>query len=85
MSRRKYERGRQICSVSDFERSGSDWFIVMFGADQRTRHRAFLISLQYRTLENFIKRGAVFEARAREASIIHDERGARYIDTERRS
>lgn len=73
MSRRKYERGRQICSVSDFERSESSWYIVLFGNNARTRHRGFLISLQYRTLENFIKRGAVYEARAREAVYQNDE------------
>lgn len=61
-TKRKYKSGRQIRSVADFEQSTAQYFIVRFGANQRTRHRGFLISWTYNTLSNFINRGQVFEA-----------------------
>ena len=62
MSGRKYKQGRQICSISEFDQSEKRFFIVRFGKTQKTTHRSFLISWQYRTLMNFIIRGDVFEA-----------------------
>lgn len=62
MSKPRYKRGKPIKTVADFEKSGSTWFRVLFGKDERTKHRAFLTSWQYHTLEVFIRRGWVFEA-----------------------
>lgn len=63
MSKRKYRRGKQICSISDFDHSESKFYIVYFGStNPRTIHRSFLMSWQYRTLLNSIIRGGVFEA-----------------------
>ena len=58
----KYKRGKKIESVSDFEKSHSLWFRVIFGTNERTKHRGFLMSWQYHTLELFIRRGYVYEA-----------------------
>ena len=58
MSKRKYEKGKRICSVSDFEKSDATFFIW----NDRTRHRSVLISLQYRTLESIIYAGRLYEA-----------------------
>lgn len=62
MTARKYKKGKQICSVSDFENSSYEYFCVIFGKTEKTMHRGFLISWQYRTLKKFIDRGWVFEA-----------------------
>ena len=62
MSKKKYKRGKKIESMSDFEKSKCDYFIVYFGCtNPQTKHRAFLISWQYRTLLSFIEKGLVFE------------------------
>lgn len=61
----KYQRGERIRNMNDFEHSKALWYKVQFGPseqDQRTRHRAFLISWQYHTLDSFIRRGCVYEA-----------------------
>lgn len=63
MSSKKYKRGDQIHTVSDFDQSSSKFYIVYFGpTNPRTIHRSFLISWQYRTLLTWIARGWVFEA-----------------------
>lgn len=63
MSKRQYKRGARIESVADFEQSTSQYYIVYFGStNPQTKHRAFLISWQYRVLQGFISRGWVFEA-----------------------
>ena len=62
MSKSKYKQGKQICSIADFEKSECLYFKVKFGNKIQTKHRAFLISWQYRTLKMFIDRGWVFEA-----------------------
>ena len=62
MSKPKYKQGKQICSMADFEKSECLYFKVKFGNKIQTKHRAFLISWQYRTLKMFIDRGWVFEA-----------------------
>lgn len=62
MSKPKYKQGKQIKTVADFSKSNNTWFKVNFGNRQKTLHRSFLISWQYRTLELFINRGSVYEA-----------------------
>lgn len=63
MSKKKYKRGNQLHSISDFDQSCSHYFIVYFGStNPQTKHRSFLMSWQYRCLLNFIIRGWVFEA-----------------------
>ena len=62
MSKPKYKRGKPIKTVADFEKSSSTWFRVLFGMEERTKHRSFLISWQYHTLDMFIRAGRVFEA-----------------------
>lgn len=62
MSKPKYKMGRRIKSVADFSRTCWPWFIVEFGNTIKTLNRSFLISWQYRTLENFINLGRVYVA-----------------------
>lgn len=63
MSERKYKRGREIKTISDFDESCSLYYIIYFGStNPQTKHRSFLMSWQYRTLLDFIRRGWVFEA-----------------------
>ena len=62
MSKPKYKLGKQIKTIRDFSNSTSMYFKVHFGDGYKTKHRAFLISWQYRTLETFINSGRVFEA-----------------------
>lgn len=58
----KYKKGKKIESVGDFEKSHSLWYKVIFGANERTKHRGFLESWQYHTLDMFIRSGWVYEA-----------------------
>ena len=58
MSKPKYKQGRQICSISEFDACESKWYKW----NGRTRHRSVLISLQYRTLLNFITHGMIYTA-----------------------
>ena len=60
----KYKRGRKIESVGDFEKSEARFYRVLFGKDERTKHRGFLESWQYHTLWIFIHKGCVHEADA---------------------
>lgn len=48
--------------MCDFEHSKALWYKVLFENSERTKHRSFLISWQYHTLELFISSGRVFEA-----------------------
>lgn len=65
MSKPKYKKGKLIKTISDFANSKSNWFMINFGLSGfKTRHRSFLISWQYRTLETFINNGKVYEADA---------------------
>ena len=65
MSKPKYEKGKQIRSVSQFAKSNNIWFKVNFGNGEfRTVHKSFVISLQYRVLEQYINKGNVFEAKS---------------------
>lgn len=65
----KYKTGKQIQTVADFENSKCDYFVVTFGNRTAPRHRAFLISWQYRTLKNFIDRGWIYEADSMQKAI----------------
>lgn len=58
----KYKAGKQIKSVGDFEKSECSYFKVFFGNQLQTKHRGFMESWQYHTLEMFVKSGLVFEA-----------------------
>lgn len=62
MSKPKYKQGKKIRSIADFAKSKNQWFKVYFSNEPKTRHRSFLISWQYRTLEIFINKGWVYEA-----------------------
>lgn len=64
MSKPKYEIGKQIHSISDFDKSNSKWFKIKFGNSFKTVHKSFVISLQYRVLEQYINKGNVFEAKS---------------------
>ena len=59
MSKRKYEKGKQINSIAEFEQSSCEFFIWTYA----TRHRSILESLQYRTLKGIIIHGYLYEAK----------------------
>ena len=63
MPKQKYRQGKQINSIAEFSESESTFFIVHFGNKPCTKHKAFLISWQYRLLERFVKHGKIFEAK----------------------
>ena len=48
--------------MTAFDEFDGDWFIVKFGNKEKTIHRSFLISWQYRVLKQFIKREAIYAA-----------------------
>ena len=56
MSKAKYKQGKRICSISEFDTCESLWYKW----NGITRHRAVLISLQYRTLLNTIMSGRLY-------------------------
>lgn len=58
MSKAKYKQGKQICSISDFDNSGKQWYKWR----SKTVHRSVLMSLQYRTLKGYILSGVIYEA-----------------------
>ena len=58
MSKARYKQGKQICSISEFDTCESLWYKW----NGKTRHRAVLISLQYRTLLNTIRNGRLYTA-----------------------
>lgn len=58
MSKPKYKKGKKIETVADFEKSKCEYFKV----HERTTHRAWIESWQYRVLKNYINAGAIFEA-----------------------
>ena len=57
MSKAKYKKGRKIESIADFEKSSCQYFKVM----EKTTHRAWIESWQYRVLKNTIQKGFLFE------------------------
>lgn len=54
-----YVRNRKISSMRAFEKTRANWFKLR----DKTIHRAFLESMQYRTLNNFIKSGVLYTAK----------------------
>ena len=58
MSKPKYKQGKRICSISEFDTCESLWYKW----NGKTRHRATLTSLQYRTLLNTIISGRLYTA-----------------------
>lgn len=57
MSKAKFKKGKRIESISEFDNSEKHWFKFR----DKTVHRSFLISWQYRTLLNAIIKGFIFE------------------------
>ena len=59
----KYEKGRKITNVGDFEKSPAEFFRVRFGNHERTIHRGFIESWQYHMLYSFIRAGLIYKAK----------------------
>lgn len=57
MSKAKYKKGKRIRTISEFDQSPCLWYKFR----DKTVHRSFLISWQYRTLLNAINSGFIFE------------------------
>lgn len=62
MSKRKYKRGAQIKTIAEFDQCESKWFVIRYPDHDKTLHRSFIISWQYRTLLGFINRGMLYKA-----------------------
>lgn len=58
MSKTRYRKGKRIYSISEFDTCKSLWYKW----NDKTIHRSFLISLQYRTLLNTIISGRLYTA-----------------------
>lgn len=56
---RQYKKGKRIKTVAAFEKSECTFFMIF----DKTTHRAWIESWQYRTLKKMVDRGAVFEAK----------------------
>lgn len=63
MSQRRYRKGKQIDSIAEFERSKSQWFVVKYGAREKTTHIGWVMSWQYRMLKDCINAGRLYEAK----------------------
>lgn len=57
---RKYKRGKRIESVADYERKSQ--FLTFFMVNNKTTHKGWIESWQYRVLKNFISAGYIYEA-----------------------
>ena len=57
---RKYKQGEQIKSVAQYESAAKT--LTFFMVHGRTTHVGWIESWQYRTLQNIIKSGAMYEA-----------------------
>ena len=64
MTARKFQKGRPVLSIADFSRCSCEWFWIAFGSTEKAVHRSFVISWQYRIIEDFIKRRQIFVADA---------------------
>lgn len=62
MSKPKYQQGKRICTVSEFDQCKSIWYKW----NGRTAHRSVLMSLQYRTLLEAIAYGRLYTAERKE-------------------
>lgn len=58
MSKSMYKQGKRIESISEFDQCESLWYKW----NGKTTHRSVLMSLQYRTLLETIKRGHIYVA-----------------------
>ena len=63
MSKRLYERWYPIRSIAEFDACPHEWYIVYFGNKEKTMHFSWLISWQYRTLQNKISKREVWIAK----------------------
>lgn len=62
---RKYEKNKRITNLATYEkeRQKTKLFIIEFPTYEKTIHIGFLESMQFRTLENFMKRGMLYSAK----------------------
>ena len=63
---RKYEKNKRITNLATYEkeRQKTKLFIIEFNPTyKKTIHIGFLESMQFRTLENFMKRGMLYSAK----------------------
>lgn len=64
MSTKKYRKGHKIRSMVELARADmyTDFYIVQFGSTEKTLHRGWLMSWQYRQLELAVQAGRVWTA-----------------------
>lgn len=62
---RKWKKNKQITNLATYEkeRQKTRLFIIEFPTHEKTIHIGFLESMQFRTLENFMKRGMLYSAK----------------------
>ena len=63
MSKRKYLKTNQICTLAEFEKSKCMWFELHCGENMRMWHRSALMSLQVHTLQTWLNKGYVYETK----------------------
>lgn len=63
MSKRKYKRGAKIKTIGQFAICGAKLYIVKYGDMEKTTHKGWMGSWQFRYLNDMIKAGRVFVAR----------------------
>lgn len=64
MTARKYRKGRKIRSMVALAEADiyTDFYIVKFGNSEKTLHRGWFMSWQYRQLELAVRAGRVWAA-----------------------
>ena len=64
MTARKYRKGHKIRSMIELARADmyTDFYIVQFGSTEKTLHRGWLLSWQYRQLELAVQAGRIWAA-----------------------
>ena len=60
MTKRKYKRGRRIATVAQFEKLVSKGHYIYYR--HKPQHHGWMISMQYRSIQQAIKRGLLFIA-----------------------
>jgi len=62
---RKWKKNKRITNLATYEkeRQKTRLFIIEFPTNEKTIHTGFLESMQFRTLENFMKRGMLYSAK----------------------
>lgn len=63
MSERKYERGAKMKTIGQFATCGAKLYIVKYDNGEKTTHKGWLGSWQFRYLNDMIKAGRIFVAR----------------------